>query len=61
MTAIYRITHDGWTGDQAYEEMKKYDFKDSIFYPRALKKYVFSYYERFESQKKSAVEAVVSP
>jgi protein tyrosine/serine phosphatase len=61
MTAIYRITHDGWTGDQAYEEMKKYDFKDSIFYPRALKKYVFSYYERFESQKKSSVEAVVSP
>lgn len=49
MTAIYRITKDRWTADQAYEEMKKYDFKDSIFYPRSLKKYVFSYYERFTS------------
>jgi protein tyrosine phosphatase (PTP) superfamily phosphohydrolase (DUF442 family) len=41
MTAIYRITHDGWSGDKAYEEMKKYDFEDSFFYPRSLKKYVF--------------------
>jgi protein tyrosine/serine phosphatase len=57
MTAIYRITHDGWTADQAYEEMKKYDFKDSIFYPRTLKKYVFSYYHRFTSEKASKTEA----
>jgi protein tyrosine/serine phosphatase len=47
MTAIYRITKDGWTANQAYEEMKKYDFEDSFFYPRSLKKYVFSYYDRF--------------
>jgi len=52
MTAIFRITNDGWTSEQAYEEMKKYDFEDSFFYPRSLKKYVFSYYERFTSQKK---------
>ena len=51
MTAIFRITNDGWTGDQAYTEMKKYDFEDSFFYPRAVKKHVFSYYERFSSQK----------
>lgn len=49
MTAIFRITNDGWTSDQAYKEMKKYDFEDSFFYPRSLKKYVFSYYERFTS------------
>jgi protein tyrosine/serine phosphatase len=53
MTAIYRITHDGWSGEQAYQEMKKYDFEDSFFYPRSLKKYVFSYYERFTSRKNS--------
>ncbi len=47
MTALYRITHEGWTAEQAYEEMKKYDFEDGFFYPRSLKKYVFSYYERF--------------
>lgn len=46
MTAIYRITQDGWTGNQAYEEMKKYDFENSFFYPRSLKRYVFSYYIR---------------
>ena len=51
MTAIFRITNDGWTSDRAYTEMKKYDFEDSFFYPRSLKKYVFSYYERFSSQR----------
>ena len=50
MTAIFRITNDGWTGDQAYKEMKKYDFEDSFFYPRPLKKYVFTFYERFSSE-----------
>src|SRR4030095_9015405 len=24
MTAIYRMTHDGWTSDQAFKEMKRY-------------------------------------
>lgn len=51
MTAIYRITQDGWSAEQAYVEMKKYDFEDSFFYPRSLKKYVFSYYERFAEAK----------
>jgi len=27
MTGIYRITHDGWTADQVWEEMKKYDLR----------------------------------
>lgn len=53
MTAIYRITNDGWTATEAYAEMKKYDFEDSWFYPRSLKKYVFSYYEQFASRKPS--------
>ena len=59
MTAIYRITHDGWSGDKAYDEMRKYDFEDSFFYPRSLKKYVFSYYERFKSQNTSKAESVI--
>jgi protein tyrosine phosphatase (PTP) superfamily phosphohydrolase (DUF442 family) len=57
MTALYRITRDGWTAVQAYEEMKQYDFEDSFFYPRTLKKYVFSYYERFNSSKNTSVSA----
>jgi protein-tyrosine phosphatase len=60
MTAIYRITHDGWSDDKAYDEMKKYDFEDSFFYPRSLKKYVFSYYEHSRSLKTSRTEAVVA-
>ena len=47
MTGIYRITHDGWTADQVWEEMKKYDFESGFFGgPSAQKKYVFSFYQR---------------
>lgn len=60
MTAIYRITRDGWTAKQAYEEMKKYDFEDSFFYPRSLKKYVFAYYDDFASRKTSKADAVIT-
>jgi protein tyrosine/serine phosphatase len=31
LTAVYRIAHDGWTAQQAFEEMKKYDFDDGRF------------------------------
>jgi tyrosine-protein phosphatase SIW14 len=43
MTAIYRITHDSWTADQAYEEMKKYGYYS---FPNhgPLKDYVIKYY-----------------
>ena len=58
MTAIYRIIHDGWSADQAYQEMKKYDFEDSFFYPRSLKKYVYWFYKQFTSQKPSTASTV---
>jgi hypothetical protein len=39
LTAAYRISRDGWTAAQAYEEMKKYDFDDGLFGgPSARKK-----------------------
>ncbi|HZI19859.1 MAG TPA: sulfur transferase domain-containing protein [Pyrinomonadaceae bacterium] len=47
MTAIYRITGQGWTAEQAYEEMKRYDFEDSWFYPRVLKRHVFEFHRQF--------------
>jgi protein tyrosine/serine phosphatase len=54
LTAIYRITHDGWTAQQAYDEMKKYDFNDGLFGgPPAQKKFVFEFYE--QRQKKTAI------
>lgn len=47
MAAVYRITQDGWTADQAYQEMRQYDFNSGIFGgPMAQKKYVYSFYER---------------
>lgn len=52
MTAIYRITYDGWTADQSYQEMKKYDFESGLFGgPGSLKKYVFSYYQHYMTEK----------
>ena len=60
MTAIYRITKDGWTANQAYDEMKKYDFEDSFFYPRSLKTFVYSYYEQFTSQNGSGTHAATA-
>lgn len=55
MTGIYRITHDGWTADQVWEEMKKYDFESGLFGgPSAQKRYVFSFYQRQHATSTSA-------
>lgn len=49
MTAVYRITIDGWDVDHAYQEMKQYDF-----YTRwghgALKDYVYDYYQELKQK-----------
>lgn len=42
MTAVYRMEHDGWTADQAYQEMKRYKFGSSIWHPE-LKDFVYHY------------------
>ncbi len=50
LTAIYRITHDGWTATQAFDEMLRYDFENGWFGgPGAQKKFVFSFYDRHVS------------
>ena len=48
MTAVYRITHDNWTAEQAWEEMKKYDFNSGWLGggPKDQKKFVFEFYEQ---------------
>jgi protein tyrosine/serine phosphatase len=43
MTAIYRMTHDGWTAERAYAEMKQYGFENG-FGHGSLKDYVYDYY-----------------
>jgi protein tyrosine/serine phosphatase len=50
LTGIYRITHDGWTADQAYKEMKEYDFEHGFFGgPTAQKNFVYSFYGRYST------------
>jgi tyrosine-protein phosphatase SIW14 len=45
LTAAYRIAHDGWTADQAFEEMKKYDFNSGFFGgPADQKRFVYAFY-----------------
>jgi uncharacterized protein (TIGR01244 family) len=51
LTAVYRITHDGWTADQAFKEMKDYDFNNGLFGgPAAQKNFVYAFYERHKTE-----------
>ena len=45
MIAIYRMTEDGWTIDQAYKEMLAYDFYTGGGH-EGFKTYVFDYFKR---------------
>jgi tyrosine-protein phosphatase SIW14 len=47
MTAIYRMTRDGWTADRAYAEMKQYKFDGFPGHP-TLKSFVYDYYAQIE-------------
>ena len=42
MTAVYRMTSDGWTADQAFKEMKRYDFGADFLHPE-FKRFVYGY------------------
>ena len=50
MTAVYRMTHDGWSVDQAYGEMKQYRFEGFLSHP-ILKGFVFDYYTQLARPK----------
>jgi protein tyrosine/serine phosphatase len=42
MTAVYRMTVDGWTADRAFDEMKDFKFGFDFLHPE-FKKFVFRY------------------
>ena len=42
MTAVYRMTHDGWSADQAFKEMKRYKFGADFLHPE-FKRFVYRY------------------
>jgi tyrosine-protein phosphatase SIW14 len=43
MTAAYRMTHDGWTGEQAVKEMKQYKF-GAEFLHSEFAQFVYEYH-----------------
>jgi len=43
MTAVYRMTVDGWDADRAFDEMKKFKFGMTLFHPE-FKKFVYAYH-----------------
>ena len=42
MTAVYRMTQDKWTADQAFDEMKRFKFGATMLHPE-FKKFVYGY------------------
>jgi uncharacterized protein (TIGR01244 family) len=42
MTAVYRMTQDHWTADQAFKEMKQYKYGADFLHPE-FKRFVYGY------------------
>ncbi|HEV8480368.1 MAG TPA: tyrosine-protein phosphatase [Candidatus Eisenbacteria bacterium] len=59
MTGIYRIAHDGWTADRAYQEMQKYGYYS---FPNhgSLKRYVYSYFDDYKSKNPAGPDGKVA-
>jgi protein tyrosine/serine phosphatase len=49
MTAVYRMSVDGWGIDRAYQEMKRYDFSTSWGHG-CYKDYVYDYHRDLQAQ-----------
>src|SRR5438477_9096803 len=47
MTAVYRMTQDGWSADRAYAEMKQFKFEGFPGHP-TLKNFVYDYYAQLD-------------
>jgi protein tyrosine/serine phosphatase len=47
MTAVYRITQNGWTADQAFKEMKQYQYGPDFLHPE-FKSFVYDYYSHLD-------------
>jgi protein tyrosine/serine phosphatase len=42
MTAVYRMTREGWTADRAFKEMKQYRYGPDFLHPE-FKRFVYGY------------------
>ena len=59
MTAVYRMTNEGWTGEQAFKEMKKYNFGPDFLHPE-FKKFVYTFRSPLTPPATAAAPAVVA-
>lgn len=46
MTALFRLTHDGWTAEKAFDEMRHYEFEKGFISHDTLKTFLFDFYKR---------------
>ncbi|HET7220237.1 MAG TPA: tyrosine-protein phosphatase [Vicinamibacterales bacterium] len=44
MTALYRLTHDGWSADRAFDEMRQYEFEKGFVSHAVLKNFLYDFY-----------------
>ena len=58
MGAIYRFNHDHWNYDQAYAEMKQYDFYTSNGHGKQLD-FVQDYWQQFQAKQGNASASAV--
>jgi tyrosine-protein phosphatase SIW14 len=59
MTAAYRMTDDGWTADQAFNEMKQYNF-GADFLHSEFKQFVYGYRPELAPAARRAVTSSAS-
>jgi protein tyrosine/serine phosphatase len=59
MGAVYRFNHDHWNYDQAYAEMKQYDFYTSNGHGKQLD-FVRDYWQQFQAKQGKAVIAATA-
>jgi protein tyrosine phosphatase (PTP) superfamily phosphohydrolase (DUF442 family) len=60
MTAMYRMTYDGWTADQAFREMKNYKFGADFLHPE-FKQFVYAFNPRPQSAPVKVILATSVP
>jgi protein tyrosine phosphatase (PTP) superfamily phosphohydrolase (DUF442 family) len=60
MTALYRMTNDKWTADQAYQEMRMYHFEGWPDHP-VLRNFVYAYHTAPATAPPAVIATTVVP
>ena len=60
MTAIYRMTHDAWSAEQAFKEMKRYKFGADFLHPE-FKAFVYGYHSDVAHAAESRAVVATAP